>query len=94
MYPEGCSYLPLFLTSSYTAPKPKGLVRQNTFEPAVAAPTDKRGLVTPEFPVLVYQPLMVLDGMGLGYPKGRPLSARTPARLYPCVSTSPPTRCV
>lgn len=31
------------------APKPKGPVRKNTFSEAVAAPTEKRGFVTPKF---------------------------------------------
>ena len=30
MYPEGCSYLPVFLTSGYTARKPKDPVLENT----------------------------------------------------------------
>lgn len=68
----------------YTGRVPKGMVCRSTFGSAVAAPTDKRGFVTPKFRELVRQPLMVLDGMGLGYPQGRPLSARTPARLNPC----------
>ena len=33
----------------YTAPKPKGPVLENTTSEAVAAPTDKRGIVMPKF---------------------------------------------
>ena len=37
----------------YTAAKPKGPVLKNTFEPAVATPTDKRSFVMPKFLGLV-----------------------------------------
>lgn len=53
--------------------KPKGPVCRNTLEPAVAAPTDKRGFVMLKFLELVrlHWPRMVY-GHGGGYPQGRP----------------------
>ena len=53
--------------------KPKGPVRKNTFGKAVAAPTDKRGFVTPKFSGLVRLHLSrMVYGHGGGYPQGRP----------------------
>lgn len=61
----------------YTATVQKCMVLENTFEPAVAAPTDKRGSFTSKFWGLVrlHRP-MVSGGMGL--------PARMAARLVPC----------
>ena len=53
--------------------KAKAPARKNTFEPAVATPTDKRGFVMSKFPGLVrlHRSRMVY-GHGGGYPQGRP----------------------
>ncbi len=53
--------------------KAKAPVLENTFEPAVATPTDKRGFVIPEFWALVrlHWSRMVF-GHGGGHPQGRP----------------------
>lgn len=63
----------------YSPPKPRGPVRSNTTSEAVAAPTDKRGFVMPEFPGLVrmHGSDMVSGGMGL--------PARMAARLRTCL---------
>ena len=45
--------LPSACTLVYTAPKPRGPVRKNTVSVEVAAPTVKRGFVTPKFLGLV-----------------------------------------
>ena len=45
--------LPSARTLVYTAPKPRGPVRKNTVSVEVAAPTVKRGFVTPKFLGLV-----------------------------------------
>jgi len=61
----------------HNAPKPKGPVLQNTFGSAVAAPTVKRGFVTPDFwGGACWARSKVLGGMGL--------TARLAARLNPC----------
>ena len=56
----------------YTARKPKGPVLVTPRSEAVAAPTDKRGFVTPKFLGLVrlHRPAMV-SGVGSAYPQGR-----------------------
>jgi len=61
----------------YSYRKPKGPVCDDTFGKAVAAPTDKRGFVMPEFVRHgVAHVGMVTGKMGL--------PARMAARLYPC----------
>ena len=70
--------LPSARALSYTAAVLKSMVLENTFEPAVATPTDKRGFVMPKFwgVVRLRCPHMVSGGMGR--------TARPPARLVPC----------
>ncbi len=70
--------LPSARTLVYTAPKPRGPVLQNTKHAEVAAPTVKRGFVSPKFWGLVrlHWPRMVSDGMGH--------AARLAARLRAC----------
>ena len=73
------SSLPKAQALGYTARKPKGPVLQNTIGSEVAAPTYKRGFVTPKFRGLVRlaaSSRMVTGGMGI--------SAKTAARLNPC----------
>lgn len=60
--------LPTTSATCHNVPVQKCMVCRNTFGSAVAAPTDKRGFVTPES--------SVLGGMGL--------PARMAARLNPC----------
>jgi hypothetical protein len=73
------------------APKPKGPVLNTPSKTAVATSTVKRGFVSSKFLTLrtFAHRLMVTGEMGLGYPyskdQGRPLSVRTPARLFTCV---------
>ena len=53
--------------------KAKAPVLENTFEPAVATPTDKRGFAMPKFWGLVRLHLsQAVYGRGGGYPQGRP----------------------
>ena len=53
--------------------KAKAPVLENTFEPAVATPTDKRGFVIPKFWALVrLHWCRMVYGHGGGYPQGRP----------------------
>ena len=64
--------------SWYTGGKPNGPVLQNTISSEVAAPTDKRGFVTPKFQAVrkIAHSLMVTGGMGI--------SVKTAARLSSC----------
>lgn len=75
----------------YIGGKPRGLgltspVCRNTSKTAVATSTVKRGFVSSKFWALriFAHRFMVLGEMGLGYPQGRSLSVRTPARLFTC----------
>ena len=60
------------------APKPKGPVRSNTFSEAVAAPTEKRGFVSPKFSRCRHSGIGMVSG-GMGLP------VRMAARLRTCL---------
>ena len=59
------------------APKPRGPVRSNTFSEAVAAPTEKRGFVSPKFSRCRHSGIGMVSG-GMGLP------VRMAARLRTC----------
>ena len=56
----------------YSHRKPKGPVCRNTIGKAVAAPTDKRGFVMPDFDRSGVARCGMVYGHGGGYPQGRP----------------------
>ena len=56
----------------YICVKPKGPVRKNTSDHAVAAPTDKRGFVMSEFVRSGVARCGMVYGHGGGHPQGRP----------------------
>lgn len=56
----------------YSHRKPKGPVCEDIFGYAVAAPTDKRGFVMPEFDRSGVARCDMVYGHGGGYPQGRP----------------------
>lgn len=58
--------------SCYICVKPKGPVRKNTSDHAVAAPTDKRGFVMSEFVRSGVARCGLVYGHGGGHPQGRP----------------------
>ena len=59
-------------------PKPRGPVRSNTFSEAVAAPTEKRGFVSPKFSRCRHSGIGMVSG-GMGLP------VRMAARLRTCL---------
>ncbi len=65
------------------APKPRGPVIETTISEAVAAPTEKRGFVSPKFSRCRHSGIGMVSG-GMGLP------VRMAARLRTCVSTSRP----